>query len=363
MAIVKADGYGHGMLEVAVAALQGGAKWLGVATLCEGAELRSHGITAPIALLSSAPPEAAVNIAVNELTPMVGDVELAAALASLRRTDSLSVHLDIDTGIGRSGVLPDGAIALWRQCVRAGLEVSGISTHFADADGASPDLTIAQWKCFDETRRALEAEGARFQWSHAGNSPTVLNYAANGCNLARPGLLLYGIGTRIPVDNESSQAKQVIVSDRDPSYRSGLRAPITVPALALFARVGAVRNLPAGHPISYGATHRLRRRSQIATILIGYGDGYPRRLSNCGEVLLRGHRAPILGRVCMDQTVVDVSDIPGVAAGDVATCIGSDGEAHIGVESIARLIETTDHEVTTCLTGRLPRVYRNGAFS
>src|SRR5205085_8665745 len=129
------------------------------------------------------------------------------------------------------------------------------------------------------------------------------------------------------------------------------------PVLALKARVAAVRELPAGHTVSYGATCRLSRPSRVATVLIGYGDGYPRRLSNCGAVLLRGRRAPILGRVCMDQTVVDVTDIPGVLPGEEAVCIGAQGEERISVEEIARQIETTEHEITTCLTARIPRVY------
>src|SRR5205085_1243566 len=129
------------------------------------------------------------------------------------------------------------------------------------------------------------------------------------------------------------------------------------PVLALKARVGSVRELPAGHTVSYGATCRLSRPSRVATVLIGYGDGYPRRLSNRGSVLLHGCRAPILGRVCMDQTVVDVTDILGVAAGDIATSIGTDGGESITAEEIANLIKTTEHEITTCLTVRLPRLY------
>jgi alanine racemase len=121
--------------------------------------------------------------------------------------------------------------------------------------------------------------------------------------------------------------------------------------------VATVRSLPTGHPISYGVTHRLTRPSRVATVLIGYGDGYPRRLSNNGQMLLRGQRAPILGRVCMDQTVVDVTDIPGVAPGEEAVCIGAQGRERIRVEEIARRVETTEHEVTTCLTARLPRCY------
>ncbi len=330
MAVVKADAYGHGLLPAARAALPAGARWVGVATVAEGAALRGAGITAPIALLCGPPPDDAPAIVANQLTPMLGDPELAAALGRARGDRSVEVHLEIDTGMGRSGVLPEHAVSLWRQCGALGLKVTGICTHFADADGLDADLTLLQWERFADARRSLEAAGAHFDWVHAGNSAAVTRYPENGCNLARPGLLLYGI---VPNVNN------------------------IVPVLALKARVGVVRDLPAGHTISYGATCRLARPSRVATVLIGYGDGFPRRLSNCGEILVRGSRAPILGRVCMDQTVIDVTDIPGVVAGDIATCIGVDGVERVRVEAIAGLMDTTEHEITTCLTARLPRIY------
>lgn len=342
MAVVKADAYGHGLLPVAHAALDGGARWLGVATAAEGSALRGDGIDAPIALLCSPPPADAPAVAALGLTAMVGDAEFAAALGATRGGRRLEVHLDIDTGMGRAGVLPEHAVAFWRQCLREGLTVTGVCTHFADADGVDPELTLLQWERFAAARQALESAGARFEWVHASNSAATIRYPANRCNLVRPGLLLYGLR---PLFAGKSVAEDVR------------------PVLALKARVGGVRELPAGHTVSYGATCRLTRPSRVATVLIGYGDGYPRRLSNRGSILLRGCQAPILGRVCMDQTVVDVTDIPGVVAGDIATCIGTDGAEAIAAEDIARLIETTEHEITTCLTGRLPRVYRKESMA
>ena len=397
MAVVKADAYGHGLLPVAHAALHAGARWLGVATVGEGLALRRNGISAPIALLCSPPPADAPYIIAHGLTPMLGDLELAALLATAHGSQRVEVHLDIDTGMGRSGVLPENAVALWRRCTRDGLTVTGICTHFADADGPYADMTLLQWKRFAATRRALECAGARFDWIHAGNSAAVMRYSVHACNLVRPGLLLYGLRPALartegsgeprvqaPAVSVETPSVQTFEYENAPLSRRAERGrartvgresggdgafseqdgreappyPPGRPVLALKARVGAVRDLPAGHTVSYGATCRLSRFSRLATVLIGYGDGYPRRLSNCGMVLLRGCRARILGRVCMDQTVVDVTDIPDVAAGDIATCIGTDGAETITAEAIACLIQTTEHEITTCLTSRLPREYR-----
>lgn len=361
MAVVKADAYGHGLVAVARAALRAGPTWLGVATVAEGAALRGAGVTAPVALLCSPAPDEWRAVVAYGLTPMVGDSETATALKRAAGGAPIAVHLDIDTGMGRSGALPEDALKLWRACLESGLKVEGLCTHFADAEGVNPDGALGQWERFDAVRRTLTAAGAQFRWIHAANSAAVLRFAANGCNLVRTGLLIYGILPDLPLSERSGDppeegADLLLARLAARNVAAALR-----PALALKARVGMVRDLPAGHTISYGATYRLASPSQIATVLIGYGDGFPRRLSNCGDVLVRGGRAPILGRVCMDQTVVDVTGIRNVIPGDVAHCIGSDGPDRISVESIARRIDTTEHEVTTGLTARLPRIYRDTA--
>ncbi len=339
MAVVKADAYGHGLLPVARVALDAGAAWLGVAAVGEGIALREAGIQAPICLLCAFGQNEAGVLIEHAITPLVGDAVSLDALICARSTapalqsqdaNRFAIHLDVDTGIGRSGVQPAQAVGLWQRAVRAGLNVSGVSTHFADADNEDRLLTPQQERAFDHTCARLTEAGARFEWVHAANSPAMLRGCVSAANLARPGLLLYGIGP----------------------------APYALaPVLALKAAVATVRDLPAGHGISYGATHRLTRPSRIATVLIGYGDGYPRRLSNQGQMLIRGHRVPILGRVCMDQTVVDVTDTPDIMPGDEAVCIGTQGSERIAIEDIATLIDTTPHEITTCLTARLPRLY------
>ena len=389
MAVVKADAYGHGLLSVAQTALAAGARWLGVATVDEGIRLRQASLTAPICLLCPFAPEEAEQVIAYGLTPLCGSTQM---LESLSRAAARSpraaafpsemqavfqprkmpaIHLDIDTGIGRSGVQPADAVALWQQAVRSGFHVTGIATHFADADNiefdseldietnveteitpnetqhaaSSTSLNQRQEAAFAATLTALAQAGAHFDWVHATNSPATLRHFAPAGNLVRPGLLLYGIS---PFQTEQGK-------DNLP-FAFSSEFPL-IPTLALKATVATVRTLPQGHPISYGATVHLTRPSRVATVLIGYGDGYPRRLSNNGAMLIRGQRVPILGRVCMDQTVVDVTEVPEVVAGEEAVCIGTQGKERISVEELARRTETTPHEITTCLTARLPRVY------
>ena len=337
MAVVKADAYGHGLVPTAQAALESGADWLGVATVAEGAALRCAGLYAPILLLCAPAPGEAERLLHLGLITSVGDAATRDALAHAAKRLDLpkppAVHLEIDTGIGRAGVLPEQAPAFWRETVAAGLRVTGLMTHFSDADGDEP-FTWAQRHTFLAVRSALEQAGAQFEQVHLCNSAGALRLGAAENTMVRAGLLLYGIR----------------------SSREALPALVLHPAMTVKARVGTVRSLPQGHPISYGATHRLVRPSRVATVLIGYGDGYPRRLSNCGSVLLRGRRAPILGRVCMDQTVVDVTDLPGVEPGDTAVCLGAQAAERITVEELAALLATTEHEITTCFTARLPRI-------
>ncbi len=342
LAVVKANAYGHGILQTSKAAIVAGAKWLGVATAAEGRYLRDAGVVAPIALICAPCPMEAEAILGNNLVPAIGDrfilQALAQAASRLRIPRSAaSIHLEIDTGCGRSGFMPEEAVEAWRFAMEQGLKINGLATHFADADGSEEDFTLEQWRKFARTRRQLESAGASFDWIHAGNSAATLRIPTLDCNLVRPGLLIYGISPPLPGSSPLALKLR--------------------PALSLKARVATVRNLPAGHNISYGLTCALARQSRVATVLIGYGDGYQRRLSNQGEMLVRGRRVPILGRVCMDQTMVDVTDLPEVFPGEIATCIGEDGQEKITVEEIARKIGTTDHEITTTLTSRLPRVY------
>lgn len=347
MAVVKADAYGHGLIPVTRAALNAGASWIGTATLTEAITLREAGFTEPIMLLCAASPDDVDAIIDNRVTAMTGEAVFIEALGrAIRKRNrfsqnaaEVSIHLDLDTGIGRSGSLPENAEKLMGIALSYGIKVSGLSTHFACPDDLDEQFTLNQIDSFTAVRRNLETVGAQFDWIHCSAASALLRFAIAPGNLVRPGLLLYGIVPKLPQDCNP--------------------IPNLKPVLSLKTVVASVRDVPAGHPISYGATHRMESAGRVATLLIGYADGYPRRLSNIGFVLLHGKRAKILGIICMDQMVVDVTEIPETVVGSVAVCIGAQCEDRITVEELAATIGTTEHEITTCLSSRVPRCFSN----
>lgn len=338
MPAIKSDGYGHGLVPVARAAVAGGAEMLGIAAVEEGIALREAGVTVSIVLICPVCPQDASEIVAHNLTANIGDPQIIEALGqeAKKRGVAPEVTLEIDTGMGRYGATRGQEESLWLEALEAGLNVVGLSTHFSEADSADASFTQAQIDYFEsmhwhlESLNFTETRDVSLSASHG-----MMRFREAGGNLVRPGLLVYGIVPKLGVD----------VPD-------GLR-----PALALKSRIAAIRELPAGHGISYGRTHTLTRPSRVATVLIGYGDGYPRRLSNLGTMLVRGKHAPILGRVCMDQTVVDVTDIPDALPNDEVVCIGEQGSAEITATDIARQIQSIEHEVLTALLPRVQRIY------
>lgn len=338
MPVVKADGYGHGAVEVARAAMQSGAEWLGAATTTEGIALRNAFPSVSICVFSPFARDEAEEIAYHRLVPLIGDLESARAisLAAHRIRTAASVHIKVDTGMGRSGVLPEEALRLADHIARMpAIALTGLATHFASAE-SDPDFTAEQFAIFDRTRKVVQATDAPLRHFHTAASAALIRYPYCRLNLVRPGLLVYGILPRL--------SEKISI----PSFR---------PALTLKTWIVLLRHLPAGHTVSYSRTHTLARPSRIAVLPVGYGDGYPRDLSNRGSVLVSGQRAPIVGRVCMDVTLADVTDIPEAGVGSETVMIGAQGEQRIGAEEIARLIGTTEHDITTRLTSRVPRVF------
>ncbi len=339
MAVVKADAYGHGASLVAPLCA-GRLTDFGVATPAEGAMLRPLlPPDAAIYLLGPALPSEAPIIVFHRLTLLLSSLEMGQALSGAAEAQNLTVsaHLDLDTGIGRAGVQPADAHALLaRLDSLPNLTITGLATHFADADD-NPADAYSQHELF---LRFLQTLGPRVQslLLHVSNSPAALNLPPSARHsLLRPGLLLYGI-----------EPAPELFAERDLPLK---------PVLSLRTRVTLCRFLPAGATISYGRTYVVPPGGgTYATLGVGYGDGYPRGLSNLGSALIHGQRAPICGRVCMDQTVVDVSRIPGVRSGDIATLIGSDGGETLTAGDLAALIKTTPHEITTRLTARVPRL-------
>ena len=345
MAVVKADAYGHGTSLVAPLCAEFGLTDFGVATAAEGAALRPLlPPDARVYLLGPALPSEAPAIVFHRLTLLLSSFEMGQALSEAAQAQNVTApaHLDLDTGIGRAGVqISDAPAMLSMLDALPNLQVTGLATHFADADDNPADARL-QHELF---LRFLEALGPRNHrlLLHAANSPAALNLpppARHG--LLRPGLLLYGI-------------------EPTPGLFAGRGLPLR-PVLSLKTRVTLCRSLPAGATISYGRTYTVPPGGGVyATLGVGYGDGYPRGLSNLGFALIHGQRAPICGRVCMDQIVVDVSHISNVQAEDLATLIGTDGHESVTAGDLAALLHTTPHEITTRLTARIPRLLKGTA--
>lgn len=336
-AVVKADGYGHGAVAVAEAALDAGAAGLCVALASEGAALRAAGITAPILVLSEQPDELAPAIVRYQLTPTVHSFEgisaISAAAEAARRV--IGVHLKVDTGMHRTGAAPDDVPALVGQIeAMAGVQLAALFTHMAVADETHRPETAEQLARFDAVLAALAEAGHLGETvaTHAANSAATLAHPAARRTFVRAGIAMYGIAPGPDV--------------ADPELR---------PALALKARVSHVKRLPPGARLSYGLRHEITTETTIATVPIGYADGVRRGLSGSGAVVLvGGRRCQIVGTVTMDQLLVDVGDAP-VAVGDEVVLIGRQGDEEIRVEEWAATLGTIGYEVVCGISSRVPR--------
>ncbi len=338
LAVVKAQAYGHGALKVSRHLLELGADMLGVALIEEGRELRAAGIEAPILVIGAVFPEQAETIAGLGLTPVVYDMKVARAVADAaqKQKTKVAVHVKIDTGMGRIGIPPAAAEDFIVDLVNLrGITVQGMMTHFADADLRDKRFASKQMDLFESLLKKLDSRGIAIPLRHAANSAAVLDYRRALLTMVRPGLMLYGYN---PLEGEAAGAD--------------LR-----PVLSLVTRIAFLKKVPAGLPISYGRTFVTKRESIIATIPIGYADGYGRGLSNRGEAIVRSVRVPVAGRVCMDMTMLDVTDVPGVSEGDEVVLIGSQGKERITADDIAVKTGTISYEVLCGISSRVPRVY------
>jgi alanine racemase len=338
MAVVKANAYGHGAVPVARTALENGASRLAVNRALEGVELRQAGLTAPILILGYSLPSEAETIVRWDLTPTVTTVEGALALSAMsdRQGKVTPVHVKVDTGMGRFGLLPDEVAPFVRRIAELpGLKLEGLFTHFAVADLADKTYTRRQFGLYMQVVRQLEEAGFTVPLKHVGNSATNLDLPEMHLDMVRCGIALYGL-------HPSDEVEPAI--------------PLK-PAMALKSRVARVRTLPPGSSISYGCTYTTTRSTPVALVPVGYGDGYHRILSNKGSVLIGGKRAPIVGRVCMDQFVVDVTGHEGVRQDDEVVVFGRQGEEEISAEEVAALAGTINYEVVTSILPRVTRVY------
>lgn len=339
MPAVKADGYGHGALAVSKACLEAGADVLCVACVEEAIQLRDAGITAPILILGCSTADAASEIVRGDISATVCDVAFAKDLsdAALRQQKTVRIHVKVDTGMGRIGIQPDRALDFVDEMKSLpGLELEGIFTHFPTSDETDRSFTLSQIEIMCKLRRALARYGAQAPMMHTANSGGILAFPEAYFDAVRPGIMIYGC-------YPSSEVERSI--------------PIRE-AMTLKTRIVFLKESDAGTTISYGRTHALKQRSKVATLPIGYGDGYPRLLSNRGEAAVRGIRVPVIGRVCMDQIMIDVTDVPGVQMGDEVVLYGG-GYDYLNVARTAESIGTISYELFCNLGSRVPRVYLN----
>ncbi|MYD08472.1 MAG: alanine racemase [Chloroflexi bacterium] len=335
MAVVKANAYGHGAPQVARVAMENGADLLAVACLEEALELRRAGIGAPILTLSFVPADAVASAIALDLTVAIFDLEQARRYQSAASGigGALSAHLKIDTGMGRLGVLPGDALALCQQVAELpAISLEGIYTHFSSAD-ASSRFTAEQLSRFCDSLAQLEHQGFRFKHVHAANSAALLTEPASRFNLVRPGLSIYGLNP--------------LGAGQGPAWLK--------PAMSWKTTIAQVKTLPAGSFVGYGNTYRTRGSETIALLPVGYADGLRRAPRRWREVLARGRRAPVIGRISMEKTAINVSHIPGARAGDEVVLLGKQGDDMISAEEIARWIGSINYEVVTSIAPRLPR--------
>ena len=339
LGVVKADAYGHGAVPVARRLETLGAEYLAVACLDEALELRQAGITTPILILGYTPVERADSLLDNGITQTVYDADMARALsnAAAAAGKTLKIHVKADTGMSRLGWLcgeedQSAAVeAIAQVCALPGLEAEGIYTHFANADG-DEDYTMLQFTRFLDLLEALKDKGITFAIRHCAASAAALKFPCTHLDMVRPGIALYG---HYP----------------DPSCE-GLDGPGLRPVMTLKTRVASVKTVPAGTPVSYGCTHVLDRETRLAALTIGYADGLPRLCSDKLEVLIGGQRAPVVGRICMDMCMADVTGLD-VAPGDEVEVFGE----HLPIEDVAALAGTIQYELLCAVSPRVHRAY------
>jgi len=327
MAVVKGNAYGHDVLEVVPVVLNNGATRLAVARLEEGIFLRKAGITVPILVLGLTLKQQAELLVSYSITPTVSEYEMIEELSkfAVKEERTAKVHLKVDTGMGRIGILPDHILDLVKK-IKAlkNIEIEGIFTHFSVADEKDKAYTEMQFKKFMDVLTVLENEGIRIPVKHVGNSAALLDLPHMCLDLVRPGISIYGL-------YPSREVQKTIK---------------LIPAHTFKTRIAFLKELSAGQSISYGRTYTTNKeRTVVASLPVGYADGYNRLLSNQGEVLIRGKRFPVIGRVCMDQTLIDVTNLPQAETGEEVVLWGKQEQEEIMVEEIAEKVGTINYEI------------------
>ncbi|MDM8538737.1 alanine racemase [Desulfobacterales bacterium HSG17] len=357
---VKANAYGHGMVAVAETALKCGVDMLGVARYNEGIVLRKAGITTPVLVFGYTSPDAVQDIIKYDLTPTVFSYETAQQFSSAaqKARKKIKIHIKVDTGMGRIGLLPETsagsvtfptddfatseaepveAVAEIERIVKLpGLESEGIYTHFACADSADKTHANMQFERFTDLLKRLSVAGIDFPIRHAANSAAIIDMPETHLDMVRPGISLYGLYPSDEVDCKKVNLK---------------------PVMTLKAKIGQIKEVPAGFSVSYGSTYTTPAPTRIATVPVGYADGFRRALSSQGSMLVCGKRAPVIGRVCMDLTMIDVGHIDHARPESEVVIIGRQGNEEITADEMAAMLNTINYEVVSCVMARVPRFY------
>ena len=352
MAVVKANAYGHGIIEVARQSLENGTEVLGVTNIEEGIRIRKAGINAPVLILSYTLPEQSKELIEFDLTQTVYSYETAKSLSEAASAygKKIKVHIKVDTGMGRLGLLPnqlrlskydkkikDSSASEVESISRLPmLELEGIYTHFATADKSDRSYASKQFEIFMDFLNQLRIAGLEIPVTHAANSAAIINMPETHLDMVRAGISIYGLYTSEEVDRSIIKLK---------------------PAMELKTKIIHLKKVPAGFKVSYGITYETEKPTTIATVAIGYADGFNRLLSSKGRMLVCGHSAPIVGRVCMDLTMLDVGEIPEVAMEEEVVVFGKQGNSSITVDEIASTINTINYEVVSTIMDRVPRIY------
>ncbi|WP_261302613.1 alanine racemase [Paenibacillus andongensis] len=344
MAVVKADAYGHGAVEVSKEVLAAGVDYLGVAFFDEALELRNAGITAPILVLGYTPPEGVDRARENDVTIAVYSRDVLEKLCFQGRMEDgafqkkLKIHIKLDTGMGRLGLhTEEDAIPFIEEALTLpNVEVEGLFTHYANADEIDKSYTMEQYRRFERIVSYFTDKGVTFPYIHAGNSAAAIDLPGLTYSMVRLGISMYGLYPSEDVDQTKIELK---------------------PVLSLKTGIVHLKTLPLGSGVSYGTIYHTKGEEQIGTLPIGYADGFSRMLSGKAEVLVRGKRVPIVGRICMDQCMINVSDVPDVQSLDEVVVIGEQDGERITVEDVARQLGTVNYEIICMISHRVARVY------
>lgn len=344
--VVKADAYGHGAVKLAEEYVSLGADWFAVSNLDEAVQLRDAGIKLPILILGYTPPCMAPELSSHNITQAVIGLEYGLKLSeeAVKAGVSVKAHIKLDTGMSRVGFFyqnperdGESISEIEKICLLPGIDADGIFTHFAVADEGESGRTFTekQFKNFTDAISKLKSRGVNFKIRHCANSAAIFDYPEMQLDMVRPGVILYGL---------------------QPSCEISHQRELT-PAMELKSAVSLVKTIPEGTAVSYGSKFVSGKATKVATVPVGYADGYPRRLYEKAFMLVRGKRAKIIGRVCMDQLMLDVSDIPGVKTGDTVTAFGSDGNESISADELANYTDTINYEIICGVSKRVPRIY------